>query len=131
MDIDQTLKNISVEVFKETGEKIDPYNLAIIRGIVLANEGVVNSNFELAENIKGRLKTYNNTYTNLSPTSALMLKWGFGLWLCILLFIGSCSYFAYQFLKEKESQTSMTLEKREKDIEAFIRKFPKTKKYFD
>lgn len=46
-------------------------------------DSVKSTNTELTDKIKGSIKT--NNYQNLTPFSALMLRWGWGLWVTLFL----------------------------------------------
>jgi hypothetical protein len=83
MSIDEQLSSIEKEVFNTTKQKIDSYSLAVIRANLMANERLAQTNKELSDKIKSSIKT--NNYHDLTPFSALMLRWGWGLWLSFFL----------------------------------------------
>lgn len=78
MSIDEQLSSIEKEVFNTTKQKIDSYSLAVIRANLMANERLAQTNKELSDKIKSSIKT--NNYHDLTPFTALMLRWGWGLW---------------------------------------------------
>ena len=83
MSIDEQLSSIEKEVFNATKQKIDSYSLAVIRANLMANERLAQTNKELSDKIKSSIKT--NNYHDLTPFSALMLRWGWGLWVTLFL----------------------------------------------
>lgn len=83
MSIDEQLSSIEKEVFNTTKQKIDSYSLAVIRANLIANERLAQTNKELSDKIKSSIKT--NNYHDLTPFSALMLRWGWGLWVSLFL----------------------------------------------
>lgn len=85
MSIDEQLSSIEKEVFNTTKQKIDSYSLAVIRANLMANERLAQTNKELSDKIKSSIKT--NNYHDLTPFSALMLRWGWGLWVTFILIV--------------------------------------------
>jgi hypothetical protein len=72
--IDQQYSEIENAIFTKTKEKVDPYTRGIILGVLLANQPLISSNEEIAQKIKGTIKTYD--YSNLSEKAVYQLRWG-------------------------------------------------------
>ena len=138
---EKILKNISDQVFFSTGEKLDPHSMAVIAGIVAANNLTneelkksvaesIETNKRLAEKIKGSINITNtaDSFPNISPPSALMLRSGWGAWVVLAL---SIIFSAYKFYEYQSLEAVILLNKQNQQIEYYRLTNPKTaNKYF-
>jgi hypothetical protein len=70
------IEDIKHQIFKETGEKLDSYSLAIIRAGLIANEKVIDSNKTLLERINNSIKPQVYHLNGLSSWQLLQFRWG-------------------------------------------------------
>lgn len=66
---------------------IDDYQIAVIRGIMLANFQTEKELKKVTDLVTKNVKPKVNNYDNLSAKAAFMLKWGWGIWLILALLI--------------------------------------------